>query len=64
MPHHEQLICERCNKAFVCKPGNITQCACFGVVISPEVREQFASTYTQCICIPCIQELANKNIDE
>ena len=38
MPAHETKYCERCNAAFECKPGNITECQCFGIVLSDAVK--------------------------
>ena len=54
MCNHESHKCPRCGNAFACKPGNITQCQCFGIVISEEQRAFMDKKYTDCLCRDCL----------
>jgi hypothetical protein len=57
---HEQQYCPRCNKAFECKVGNITQCQCYGIILSAEERAYIDSKYNDCICRDCLLEMKNE----
>jgi hypothetical protein len=57
MHNHEQKICPRCKQDFECKPGNITQCQCFGIVIKPELRVFLEQQYNDCLCDKCLRYL-------
>lgn len=57
MSSHESRGCPRCGKPFECKPANISQCQCFGIVISAELREFMEKRYTDCLCRECLEHL-------
>jgi len=57
MSCHEQKKCPRCGHAFECKPGNITECQCFGIVLSDEQRSWIEQKYSDCLCRSCLQHL-------
>lgn len=50
----QQKNCPRCNKAFTCKPANITQCQCSGIAIKPELKIFLKQRYKDCLCADCI----------
>ena len=60
MPEHENKICPRCEEAFECKAGNITQCRCSHVQLSPEEREYIGSLFSDCVCSNCLLQLKNE----
>jgi hypothetical protein len=60
MSSHEQKACPRCNKAFDCKPGNITECQCFGVKLNAEQKAYIEQRYNDCLCRDCLVALQNE----
>jgi hypothetical protein len=60
MCKHEEKYCPRCNSLFECKPGNITQCQCFGIVFNDEEKRQVEKKYSDCLCINCLTEIKNE----
>ncbi len=60
MCQHETKKCPRCNAAFECKPGNITQCQCFGITISNELKKHIEERYSDCLCRACLLQLQNE----
>lgn len=62
MNKHETKYCPRCRAAFECKPGNITQCQCYGIVIGPELKAYMEQRYSDCLCSNCLQHLGEELI--
>ncbi len=60
MPAHEQKSCPRCNKPFECKVGDITNCQCNCITITPEERNFIEARYNDCLCADCLKALQNK----
>ncbi|HEX2629873.1 MAG TPA: cysteine-rich CWC family protein [Chitinophagaceae bacterium] len=60
MSNHEIKTCPRCGKSFECKPGNITQCQCAGVVLTDAERSFVAERFNDCLCIDCLRQLKNQ----
>lgn len=60
MCRHETKNCPRCNMAFECKPGNITQCQCFGIVMTTEQKAYIELRYNDCLCRNCLIQLQNE----
>ncbi len=60
MCQHETRSCTRCKKAFECKPGNITQCQCYGVGLTAGQRAYIEERYSDCLCRDCLQWLSNE----
>lgn len=54
---HETKCCPRCNTAFECKPGSVTQCQCFEVALTTEQRAYFEQQYNDCLCKKCLVQL-------
>jgi hypothetical protein len=54
MCRHETKSCPRCNQAFECKPGNITQCQCFGIELIAELKAYIEQRYNDCLCRDCL----------
>jgi hypothetical protein len=54
---HESKACQRCNTSFECKPGSVTQCQCFEVVLSAEQRAYPEHRYSDCLCPKCLVQL-------
>ncbi len=57
MCQHETKDCPRCKTAFECKPGNITQCQCYGIDLTAELKAYIEQRYNDCICKSCLQYL-------
>jgi Cysteine-rich CWC len=57
MCQHETKNCPRCNTAFECKPGNITQCQCFGIQLTEELNAYIEQRYNDCLCRHCLEHL-------
>lgn len=58
MYKHESKNCPRCRAAFECKPGNITQCQCYGIKVGPELKAYIEQRYSDCLCRNCLQYLS------
>jgi Cysteine-rich CWC len=54
---HENKICPGCKKAFECKPGDITQCQCYGIELTAELKTFIEQHFTDCLCRECLQLL-------
>ncbi len=54
---HEKKYCPRCYASFECKPGNITQCQCYGVELSESEREYISARYEDCLCRNCLLDM-------
>ncbi len=54
MCRHEEKKCPRCNRAFECKAGSITQCQCSAIRLSAEERIYVESKFEDCLCIHCL----------
>jgi hypothetical protein len=52
---HETKYCPRCKQAFECKPGNITQCQCYGIELAEEVKAFIEQQFNDCLCRDCLQ---------
>lgn len=61
MCQHESRICPRCRAAFDCKPGNITQCQCYGVKLTEEQRAYIEQRYADCLCRNCLEYLQQES---
>ncbi len=60
MCQHETKNCPRCKQAFECKPGNITQCQCFGIAMTVEQKAYIELRYNDCLCRNCLIQLQNE----
>jgi hypothetical protein len=60
MCNHEQKVCPRCRNRFDCKPGNVTQCQCFGVQFTAEQKAYIEQRYNDCLCRSCLLTLQNE----
>ncbi|HPG10255.1 MAG TPA: cysteine-rich CWC family protein [Chitinophagaceae bacterium] len=60
MSLHETKICPRCSNPFFCKPGNITQCKCFGIPLTTEQKAYIEQRYPDCLCKNCLAQLQNE----
>jgi hypothetical protein len=60
MCKHEEKYCPRCKEAFECKVGDITQCQCYGVRLTPEERAFIEGRYQDCLCRKCLSELQQR----
>lgn len=57
MATHEPNSCPRCNQSFECKPGNITECQCFGIQFTEEEKKHISKVTSDCLCRNCLLEL-------
>jgi hypothetical protein len=62
MCKHEEKYCPRCRGAFECKVGDITQCQCFGVGLTPEEKTFLEERYDDCLCRACLMELKQRRV--
>ena len=62
MCKHEEKSCPRCNAPFECKVGDITQCQCYGIKLTPEERTFIEDRYKDCLCRKCLEELKQRTI--
>ena len=60
MSVHETKYCERCKEVFECKPGNITQCQCYGLILSDAAKQYIAGRYEDCLCPICLEEISSE----
>lgn len=51
--------CPRCGAGFACGAAGATPCACTGVALSAELQAQLRGRYTGCLCLRCLQALAD-----
>lgn len=65
---HESKSCPRCALPFECKPGNITECQCFGLSFSDPEKMFIADNYADCLCRNCLlaikQEIKYQSVQE
>ncbi len=54
---HETKECPRCKQSFACKPGSITQCQCYGIELTAELKAYIEQRYNDCLCRACLQYL-------
>jgi len=62
MCKHEEKKCPRCNKAFECKVGTVSECQCNGISFNEEERKFIGEKYNDCLCRDCLLELKNRYI--
>ncbi len=60
MGQHEAKKCPRCGRGFECKPGNITQCQCYGITFTAEEKAFIEEKYNDCLCRNCLLQLKNQ----
>ena len=58
MCQHEKKNCPRCRSIFECKPGNITQCQCYGFKVDAELKAYLEQRYNDCLCRSCLEHLS------
>ena len=54
---HEEKACPRCGDPFICKPGCVTECQCFGKVLTEDMQLLLAQRYHDCLCGKCLDHL-------
>lgn len=54
---YEIKSCPRCGAKFECKPGNITQCQCYNIILTNEENLFIKELYDDCLCIDCLRKL-------
>ncbi len=59
---HEEKICPRCEAAFECKLGSITECQCYSILLDIEEKAFIEERYADCLCRSCLLELKNRYI--
>jgi Cysteine-rich CWC len=60
MCKHEEKKCPVCNVTFECKPGNIVQCQCYGILLSPEEKALLEEKYDDCLCRRCLKHESSR----
>ena len=59
---HEFKTCPRCGTGFECKTGNILQCQCYGIVLTPAAQTMVEQAYRDCLCRSCLEALNEKAV--
>ncbi len=59
---HELKNCPRCNTEFECKPGDITNCQCNGIVLNTDTVNFINKKYGDCLCKTCLLQLNDKQL--
>ena len=54
---HEIINCARCELTFECKVGSITQCQCYGIILTEEMQQYINKQFAGCLCLSCIKNL-------
>jgi hypothetical protein len=62
MCKHEDKHCPRCNIAFECKAGTISQCQCSAIQLLLEERVYVESKFEDCLCIDCLVALQKEYV--
>jgi len=57
MCSRETNYCPGCKQLFECNPGNITQCPCYGIELTPEVKAFIEQRFGVCLCRDCLKSL-------
>ncbi len=52
--------CPRCDKKFVCRPDNISECDCSKIDLTPEEYRYISSKFTLCVCNNCLKDLKSE----
>ncbi|MGK2864482.1 MAG: cysteine-rich CWC family protein [Chitinophagaceae bacterium] len=60
----ESKTCPLCKKNFVCNTENITECLCYEIELTTEVKAFIKQNYFDCLCIDCLQELKKRDITD
>jgi hypothetical protein len=58
---HETKTCPRCKESFECRSGNITQCHCYGVELTAELRAFVEQRFNDCLCLDCLRYLQQEH---
>lgn len=61
---HETTSCPRCEKTFECKPGNITQCQCYGIELAAELKDFIEQRFKDCLCRDCLEYLQQNDLSK
>jgi hypothetical protein len=51
-------VCPRCGGGFHCGVNDAAPCACTTIALSAETLAELRATYTRCLCLRCLAELA------
>ena len=57
MDKHEEKSCPKCQKPFICKMGDITNCQCNTVTLTPDATHFLSKTYFDCLCRDCLVKI-------
>lgn len=57
MPKHETECCPRCGILFECKVGDVMNCQCSQVVVSPKTYLFLEETEYGCLCKNCLSDI-------
>ncbi len=56
-------VCPRCGDGFHCGVADDAPCGCVAVALAPQARRDIAARYDGCLCIACLQALANEGAE-
>lgn len=57
---HEEKKCPRCGSDFECKVGDIANCQCNAIPVTPETVALVSKNYDDCLCRDCLSELSKE----
>lgn len=55
-------LCPRCQQARICRPEAIAACPCTSIRLSPNVQAYLAQHYSACLCLACLQAIAQQHV--
>jgi hypothetical protein len=55
--------CPRCGGGFTCGAAGPGPCACSTLTLSAALQAQLRQQYSGCLCLPCLQALAQADLD-
>lgn len=53
----ELILCERCNKMFICSSDRVDSCQCHSVSLHPSTLKFLDHTEWDCLCADCLQDI-------
>lgn len=57
MEKHEKKYCPKCGQPFTCKVGDVANCQCSMVSLTPEASAFLAGNYDDCLCQSCLRQI-------
>ena len=56
---YQQETCPLCDRSFICKVGNVSQCQCAKVELTIDIIRFLKDEFNACLCIDCLRFIKN-----